>query len=93
MTIPKPLGPKTVAAKAAGIVNRALTREVRHSMGKDQKKAETGRVEVPNPSLTPAPVRRPRGDARRDQAGGEVAASRVVQARAAPGKCPEGRAP
>ncbi len=56
MTVPKPKGAKTVEAKAEGIARRALTRQARHTMGADQKKAVTGMVEVPynQPTATPA---------------------------------------
>ncbi|MGH7271339.1 MAG: hypothetical protein ACREJ3_13000 [Polyangiaceae bacterium] len=60
MSIPKPVGVKTVQAKSTAAAKRAATRVARHTMGKKQRKSVTGMVSVPVPAVTaPAPVATP----------------------------------
>jgi hypothetical protein len=53
--VPKKLGKTSPKTKAAAVDKSKATRQARHTMGKVQKKAVKGTVEVPVTELAPAP--------------------------------------
>jgi hypothetical protein len=54
LPVPKPKAAKTAQAKADAVKNAKATREARHTMGRQQRKAVTGK-NTPAPAPQPKP--------------------------------------